>query len=163
VNAPRLPIDDQYEVWYRDNPDTDVESWRMIECDTLPEAFRAVSDLDIQPPHPRGTLFYVVAVKRSIVATQLTDHALTSRPDPVTIQEPIKPMETKLDDKEIKRTFYEWNTSGEFPFKVIDPDGFPRHDVIAMETTRYTRQEFLECAQRSTVQPLSGWAGSVFK
>lgn len=57
--------------------------------------------------------------------------------------------------EEEKRTFYEWNDSDEFDFKVLDPDGFPRHDVVAMQGTRYTRDEFIERSMRSTIQPLS--------
>lgn len=57
--------------------------------------------------------------------------------------------------EEEKRTFHEWNESGEFPFKVLDPDGFPRHDVIAMDSAKYTREEFRERAMYSTIQPLS--------
>jgi hypothetical protein len=57
--------------------------------------------------------------------------------------------------EEDKRTFYEWNNSGEFSFVVHDPDGFPRHDSISMQNTRYTREEFEERAMSSTIQPLT--------
>ena len=60
---------------------------------------------------------------------------------------------------EDKRTYHEWNDSGEFPFKVLDPDGFPRHDTIAMWSTKYTRDEFHERAMRSTIQRRSGYHG----
>jgi hypothetical protein len=53
-----------------------------------------------------------------------------------------------------RRTFYEWNESGELDFKVLDPDGFPRHDLTAMQNTRYTREEFIDKARYSTVQPM---------
>lgn len=56
--------------------------------------------------------------------------------------------------EEDKRTFYEWNESGEFAFKVLDPDGFPRHDSIAMHSTKYTREEFIERSRYSTIQPV---------
>jgi hypothetical protein len=58
--------------------------------------------------------------------------------------------------EEDKRTFHEWNNSGEFDFKVLDPDGFPRHDTIAMWSNKYTREEFIERSQYSTIQPLPG-------
>lgn len=54
-----------------------------------------------------------------------------------------------------RRTYKEWNESGEFPFKVLDPDGFPRHDISAMQNKRWTREAFYERAMGSTIQPLS--------
>lgn len=60
---------------------------------------------------------------------------------------------------EDRRTFREWNESGEFDFRVLDPDGFPRHDLTAMQNARYTRDEFYERAMGSTIQPLGGSRG----
>lgn len=61
---------------------------------------------------------------------------------------------TKCNPEGDRRTFYEWNESGELDFKVLDPDGFPRHDLTAMHNQRYTKEEFIEKARYSTIQPL---------
>lgn len=59
-----------------------------------------------------------------------------------------------------RRTIAEWNASGQFPFEVVDPDGFNRKDP-ELPNRKFTYREFEQGAMGSTCQYRPGVAFTV--
>lgn len=64
----------EYELWYIDNYDNEIEPWRMVNAETYLEALRAMESLASERrPYLRRTRYHILEVTRRAVASQTTE------------------------------------------------------------------------------------------